>query len=60
MPGERFHVRLLPEEGGGSGERVVAEVRCWPLGAARGRELPGFPDFLGGWQSSRWALLQQR
>ncbi|PSC70595.1 pleckstrin homology domain-containing 1-like [Micractinium conductrix] len=26
MPGERFHVRLLPEEGGGSGERVVAEV----------------------------------
>lgn len=26
MPGERFHVRLLPEEGGGPGERVVAEV----------------------------------
>ncbi|KAI7842789.1 hypothetical protein COHA_003535 [Chlorella ohadii] len=26
MPGERFHVRLLPEDGGGPGERVVVEV----------------------------------
>lgn len=26
MPGERFHVRLLPEDGGGPGDRVVVEV----------------------------------
>lgn len=26
MPGEKFHVRLLPEEGNGSGDRVTVEV----------------------------------
>ncbi|KAL4423786.1 hypothetical protein ABPG75_001087 [Micractinium tetrahymenae] len=26
MPGERFHVRLLPEEGSGAGDRVTVEV----------------------------------
>lgn len=26
MPGEKFHVRLLPEEGSGAGDRVTVEV----------------------------------
>ncbi len=51
MPGERFHVRLLPEDGGGPGERVVVEVSTRRLAAA----LSG-----GAWKLARYLIMYGR
>ena len=55
MPGERFHVRLLPEEGGGPGERVLAEVGLEGfniLDASGSRNLRKYPLH----HISRWSM----
>ena len=57
MPGDRFHVRLLPEEGfvGGGGERVIAEIGLEGfniLDAGGGRTLRKYPLH----HISRWSL----
>jgi hypothetical protein len=55
MPGERFSVRLLPEDGGGSGDRVLAEVGLEGfniLDASGSRNLRKYPLH----HISRWSM----